>query len=87
MIVTLAGRRIDAPNASIVRFPLDKSPTVHRRIQKLLEDYQVTALVSSAACGADLLALDVAGQLGIRRRVILSLARALSLLLGDRSTW
>ncbi len=30
-----------------------------------------TVLVSSAACGADLLALEIAGKLGLRRRVIL----------------
>lgn len=72
MIVTLAGRRIDAQNAPVARFPLEKSITVHNRIQKLLQESQATILVSSAACGADLLALDAAGQLGIRRRIILS---------------
>jgi hypothetical protein len=72
MIITLAGRRIDAPNAPIARFPLEQSAIVHRRIQKFLQDHQASALVSSAACGADLLALDAAGQLGIRRRIILS---------------
>jgi hypothetical protein len=30
-----------------------------------------TALVCSGACGADLLALDVAGALGLRRRLVL----------------
>ena len=34
-------------------------------------DAGAQALVSSAACGSDLLALEVAGELGIRRRVIL----------------
>jgi polyphosphate kinase 2 (PPK2 family) len=72
MIVTLAGRRIDAQNAPVARFPLEKATTVHKRIQKLLQESQATVLVSSAACGADLLALDAAGKLGIRRRIILS---------------
>ena len=72
MIITLAGRRIDAPNAPIARFPLEQSPIVHRQIQTLLREMQATVLVSSAACGADLLALDAAGQLGIRRRIVLS---------------
>ncbi len=72
MIVTLAGRRIDAPDAPVARFPLECSTTVSQRIQELLRTNQATALVSSAACGADLLALDEAGKLGIRRRVILS---------------
>ncbi|HEU5378925.1 MAG TPA: hypothetical protein VFV38_26165 [Ktedonobacteraceae bacterium] len=44
---------------------------MRKRIYELLIEQKATALVSSAACGADLLALDVAGELGIRRRVIL----------------
>lgn len=72
MIVTLAGRRIDAPDAIVARFPLEKSGTVYKQIQQFLMEKHATVLVSSAACGADLLALDAAGKLGIRRRVILS---------------
>lgn len=71
MIVTLAGRRTDAHNAKIARFPLGSSTTVRKRIYNLLAEQKATTLVSSAACGADLLALDAAGELGIRRRVIL----------------
>ncbi len=71
MIVTLAGRRIDAHNAKTARFPLGSSTMVRTRIYNLLAEQKATTLVSSAACGADLLALDVAGELGIRRRVIL----------------
>jgi hypothetical protein len=41
----------------------------------LLEDRQATALVCSAACGADLVALDAAGALGLRRRVVLPFGR------------
>lgn len=32
---------------------------------------EVTALVSAAACGADLIALTVASDLGLRRRIVL----------------
>lgn len=71
MIITLAGRRIDPQNAPVARFPLEKSITVRAEIEKFLRDNQATALVSSAACGADLLALEAAGRLGIRRRIIL----------------
>lgn len=74
MIITLAGRRIDAPGAATTRFPLANSGLVGQRIRQLLSERRATALVSSAACGADLLALEAAGQLGIRRRVILSFA-------------
>jgi len=46
-------------------------PTVRERISKELAGYGATTLVSSAACGADLLALDAAGDLGIRRVIVL----------------
>lgn len=74
MIVTLAGRRIDEQDAEVARFPLEQSALVRRRIRALLIEQRATMLISSAACGADLLALDVAGELGIRRRVILPCA-------------
>lgn len=72
MIITLAGRRIDPQDAPIARFPLEMRAIVRKRIQNLLKEHQATALVSSAACGADLLALEAAGNLGLRRRIILS---------------
>jgi hypothetical protein len=76
MIITLAGRRIDAQDASVVRFPLEVSPAVRTHIRALLKEQGATMLVSSAACGADLLALEAAGELGLRRRVILPFAPA-----------
>ena len=75
MIIALAGRRIDAQNTATLRFPLGKSTGVYEHILKLLEGQQATALVSSAACGADLLALEAAGHLGIQRHVVLPFAR------------
>lgn len=75
MIVALAGRRIDAPDADSPRFPLSSVELVRGRLHKLLSEKEATALVCSAACGADLLALSVAGDLGIRRRVILPFTR------------
>src|SRR5258707_1195867 len=86
MIVTLAGRRIDPQNAPVARFPLEKSISVRKNIEHLLKESQATTLVSSAACGADLLALEAAGDLGIRRRVILSFepARFRSTSVADR---
>jgi hypothetical protein len=42
-----------------------------RRIDALMVGRGVTWLVSSAACGADLIALSEAGKLGIRRKVVL----------------
>lgn len=71
MIVVLAGRRIDDPKADSPRFPLSSVKLVRGRLHRLLSEKKAKALVCSAACGADLLALSVAGELGLRRRVIL----------------
>jgi|SRR5215216_961056 len=75
MIVALAGRRIDAPDADSPRFPLSSIELVRGRLHKLLSEKEAKALVCSAACGADLLALSVAGDLGIRRRIVLPFTR------------
>lgn len=75
MIIALAGRRIDAPDTAVPRFPLGRSAPVRERLLTLLREQNATALVSAAACGADLLALDAAGELGIRRSVVLPFTR------------
>lgn len=71
MIVALAGRRIDAEDAIEPRFPPANAARVARDIRALLESHGVRGMVSAAACGADLLALEAAGELGIRRRIVL----------------
>src|SRR5688500_11638506 len=75
MVIALAGRRIDAEGAEIRRFPLQNVDTVEQRLHVFLERNGSTTLVSSAACGADLLAQAAAGLLGIRRLVILPFER------------
>ena len=70
-VVALAGRRIDAPGTDPPRFPLEAVPGVRRRLAEMLVQESAVALVCSAACGADLLALAEAERLGLRRRVIL----------------
>jgi len=74
MIIALAGRRVDAPDAKDARFPLQNVAQVRERVSKLLKT-DVAAVVSSAACGADLIAQSEAGTLGLRRRVVLPFAR------------
>lgn len=74
-VAALAGRRVDAPGAR-PRFPSANLLLVRGSIQRELERLGVRALVCSAACGADLLALAVAEDLGIRRRVVLPSAPA-----------
>jgi hypothetical protein len=78
MIIALAGRRVDAPDAKSVRFPStpENLETVRKRILNLLQAKAASALVSSAACGADLIALSAAGTLGVRRIVVLPFERA-----------
>ena len=77
MILAYAGRRPD-PDASSSdrRFPLNNVPRVAREIERLLSTLKPSTVVGAAASGADLLVLDAAGRLGIRRRVILPFDRA-----------
>jgi hypothetical protein len=67
----LAGRRIDAVDAKVSQFPLAMIPIVKRAISDLLRKEEVNLLVCSAACGADLVALDAAFEIGIRCRIVL----------------
>jgi hypothetical protein len=77
MIIALAGRRVDNPDAKQHRFPSTDTgiKILRKRIGVMLQSHRAEALVSSAACGADLLALVEAGQLGLRRRVVLPFRR------------
>lgn len=76
MILALSGRLVDRPGTAEVRFPLANVANVGRAIKALFRNRHVTGLVSSAACGADLIALSEAGSLRLRRRVILPFGRA-----------
>lgn len=71
MVVALAGRRVDAAGALPPRFPPRNVKEVAQRLRTLFMVLEPKALVCSAACGADLLALDAARTLGIRRRIVL----------------
>jgi len=70
-VIALAGRRIDAPDTDPPRFPLENVPLVRQRLTDMLVAERTEALVCSAACGADLIALEEAERLGIRRRIVL----------------
>lgn len=69
-VFALAGRRIDAPNTDAGHFPLANVALVKARLMHLLTPKDA-ALVCSAACGADLLALEVAESVNLRRRIVL----------------
>jgi hypothetical protein len=74
-VTALAGRRIDAPGVGERRFPAQNEAVVKQRIRNMLVGTASTAVVSSAACGADILALECAEALGLRRRVVLPFSR------------
>jgi hypothetical protein len=74
VIVAFAGRRIDAQDATTARFPLTRVNFVRDRIEALFRRERVNTLICSAACGADLIALRVAQELGIGYQVILPFA-------------
>lgn len=76
MVVALAGRRIDADDASVARFPLARVDDVRARLDDLFTELGAEALVCSAACGADLLALEVAERHNMRTRILLPFDRA-----------
>src|SRR5579864_5088458 len=70
-VVALVGRRIDGADTFPPRFPRDAVPSVRRRLTDLFAREHAVVLVCSAACGSDLLALEQAELLGLRRRIIL----------------
>ena len=67
----LGGRRIDPPAAQAPRLPPAAEARVRNAIRDLLVREDVDLLISSAACGADLLGLQAAEALGVRARIIL----------------
>jgi hypothetical protein len=75
MILAVAGRRIDGSDAKDLHFPLRNVDLVRQRVRALLHASAATTMVSSAACGADLIALSEARELRLRRRIILPFAR------------
>lgn len=72
MIITLAGRRIDGKDDNPSRFPSENRKKVKEKIKSLFIKKNAKALVCSAACGADLLALEVADELNLPYRIVLS---------------
>jgi hypothetical protein len=74
-VAALAGRRIDPDDAIAPRFPISRVRIVRDAITGLLVRECVSTLVCSAACGADLVALEAAWSLGLRCRVVLPFAQ------------
>jgi len=70
-VVALGGRRIDPEPTLTPRFPFDQVARVRTEITGQLRRSHAVALVCSAACGADLIALETAQDMGLRTRIIL----------------
>ena len=70
-VVALAGRRVDPPGSEVRRFPAENYERVRGEIRQVLRRLGAVELVSAAACGADIMALEAADELGLRRRVVL----------------
>jgi hypothetical protein len=69
-VIVQAGRRVDAADSEIVRFPSANVDLVRQRIKASFLSARPLALVTAAACGTDLLALEVAGELHMERFVL-----------------
>jgi hypothetical protein len=74
VIITSAGRRIDELDAKKERFPLRNADRVAEETRSRFKSLGVSLLVCSAACGADLIALNASRSLGIRSRIVLPFA-------------
>lgn len=72
---SLAGRRTDAVDA-VPRFPLANVETVRERLRVLFRKHDASALFCAAACGADLIALQLADELHIPAWIVLPFAAA-----------
>jgi hypothetical protein len=59
-VIVSAGRRVDAPDASTPRFPPQNVASVQARVEEYLQRQGPSAVVCSAACGADLILLHAA---------------------------
>ena len=70
-VIVSAGCRVDVPDAQTPRFPPANVNAVRQRIAAFFTKESPSAVVCSAACGTDLLVLDVAGQARVMRNVVL----------------
>lgn len=71
MIITFAGRRIDADNSERPVFPLALTSAVKAKIIQALRDTDAKHVISSGACGTDLLAMQAAETLQISKTMVL----------------
>ena len=74
-VAALAGRRIDSKDSGKIRFPLTEAKNVAKKLFQHFQQENVKHLFCSAACGADIIGLEVANELGIPCTIILPFPR------------
>ena len=74
-VAALAGRRIDSKNSGKKRFPLTETENVAKKIFQHFRNEKVKHLFCSAACGADIIAIEVASKLGIPCTIVIPFPR------------
>lgn len=70
-VAVLGGRRADAADAAKRRLPPEAEGPVRAAIAELLRGWEVDLLIASAACGADILGLLAADDVGVRTQIVL----------------
>jgi hypothetical protein len=73
-VVAFAGRRVDPVHPEVVRFPFENRDALGAVISEALKAKRAAVLISSAACGSDLVALQAASDLGLKNRIVLPFA-------------
>jgi tetratricopeptide (TPR) repeat protein len=74
-VVAFAGHMIDAADRTVPRFPAALAPAVHDALRDHLQRLHKPIVYTSAACGADLLCIEAALELGAEVNVVLPFDR------------
>src|SRR5437762_8363502 len=74
-VLAFAGHMIDAPDRSTPRFPAALAPAVGAAIRERLARLHLPVVYTSAACGADLMFVEAALEIGAEVNVVLPFDR------------
>ena len=70
-VLVFTGHMMDQPNRAVARFPPSLEPAVRAALRARLAAIAPVALYGSAACGVDILCLELARELGAETHVVL----------------
>ena len=74
-VIAFAGHMIDAPGRSVPRFPAALEPAVRTALRKHLARLRQPVVYTSAACGADLIFIEAAQEIGAEVNIVLPFDR------------